>query len=128
MDEIRAQSKGWKTRHFEEIKFYHLRPEGAGIGPLRTASLHGEIYYLTGGGSLFFALKFFHRVIVGKPFLLGGLAMLWGYLRFLLRRRQRLVTPKEAQLYRQILNRRISTRFGQLFNKIRHKREAWSVS
>jgi glycosyltransferase involved in cell wall biosynthesis len=128
VDEIRAQVKGWTTRHFEAIKFHHLKPEGSGVGPLRTGIFHGEIYYRTGGGSLFFALKLLHQAMAGKPFLLGALAMLWGYLRLLGRRQARLVTPEEARLYRQILNRRILAKFGQLFNKLKPKREAWSAN
>jgi len=127
VDEIRAQLKGWRTGHFEDLKFCHLRAEGAGIGPLRTGIMLGEIYYLTGGGSLFFALKFFDRVVVGKPFLLGGLAMLWGYLRCRLRRRERLVTPEEARLYRKLLNGRIAARLGQMMGRTKPKQEAWSV-
>src|SRR5262245_21108561 len=50
VDEIRARMAGWRTRHLEDVKFYHLKPEGSGIGFMRTHAMHGEIYYLTGGG------------------------------------------------------------------------------
>src|SRR5579872_822526 len=52
LDQIRAQLHGWKTRHFPEIQFRHLKPEGTGIGFIRTNVMHGEIFYLTGGGVL----------------------------------------------------------------------------
>ena len=54
VDEIRAHAMGWNTRHFEDLFFYHLKAEGSGIGFLRTNEMHGEIFYLTGGGQLFF--------------------------------------------------------------------------
>ena len=50
VDEIRAMNLGWKTTHFEDLVMSHLKPEGSGIGSLRTCILHGEVYYKTGGG------------------------------------------------------------------------------
>jgi poly-beta-1,6-N-acetyl-D-glucosamine synthase len=107
VDEIRAVNKGWKTRHFEDLPFRHLKNEGTGIGSLGTYMMHGEIYYLTAGGAFFFLLKLLHRFYYGRPYLIGGAAMLWGYLRCWIIRRPRLVSAAEAQLYRRMLNRRI---------------------
>jgi poly-beta-1,6-N-acetyl-D-glucosamine synthase len=107
VDEIRAQVKGWKTTHFEDIPFYHLRREGAANGPISTAILHGEVYYWTGGGVLFLLLKFFHRSAKERPLLLVGLAMLWGYLRLWVTRQERIVSLEEARYYRRLLNTRI---------------------
>lgn len=116
VDEIRAQAMGWKTRHFEELFFYHLKPEGSGIGFLRTNKMHGEIYYLTGGGCLFFLFKFLDRLILGRPFVVGGMMMLWGYLKPNLSRRPRLVSDVEARLYRQILSHRITVRLSSILD------------
>jgi poly-beta-1,6-N-acetyl-D-glucosamine synthase len=110
VDEIRAQSRGWKTRHFEELYFWHLKKEGSGIGLTRTNAMHGEIYYLTGGGKGFFLLKLLHRLIFGKPFFVGGVLLLWGYLRSWLSRKSKLVSPVEEDLYQDLLNQRIVER------------------
>lgn len=107
VDEIRAQAKGWKTRHWEELKLYHMKDEGSGIGFLRTNFIDGEIYYLTGGGTFFFLLKTVHRILYGRPFLVGGLGMALGFLTNWFRRRPLLVNESEARFYRQLLNRRI---------------------
>jgi GT2 family glycosyltransferase len=107
LDEIRAQAAGWTTRHFPELEFYHLKEEGSGIGLLRTSSMHGQIHYLTGGGLFFFALKFLHRLLFGKPFFLSGVAMMFGYVKALASRKQKLVNRDEAVFYRRLLNRRI---------------------
>src|SRR5260370_24766428 len=48
VDEIRAQIAGWKTRHFDDLKFWHLKQDGSGLGVLRTNMMHGEISYLMG--------------------------------------------------------------------------------
>ena len=107
IDEIRAQMMGWRTCHVRELKFYHLKPEGSGIGFVRTNAMHGEIYHLTGGGTFFFLLKIAHRTLFGKPFPLAGLAMLYGFLRARVSGRKRLVSTAEAEFYRRVLNERI---------------------
>ncbi|NUN04003.1 MAG: glycosyltransferase family 2 protein [Bryobacteraceae bacterium] len=109
VDEIRAMSRGWRTTHFPELHMKHWKKEGAGIGVVRTSAMHGEIYYLTGGGILFFALKVIHR-LKARPVGLGAAAMAWGYVRALLSGRERLVTRNEAQHYRALLNQRLTGR------------------
>ena len=113
VDEIKAISYSWQTAHFPELKMKHLKPEGIGIGQLPTAAMHGEIYYLTGGGILFFMFKVLNRM-GSRPFIAGGFFMLWGYLRALLQRQDRLVTNKEAACYRVLLANRITDRLKQL--------------
>jgi poly-beta-1,6-N-acetyl-D-glucosamine synthase len=107
VDEIRAQIRGWKTCHFEDVTLRHLKPEGASIGFTRTQMMHGQIYYLTGGGTLFFLLKFIHRLGAGKPVMLGGIMMLVGFLQTWLKREPRLLSDSEAKIYRSLLNQRI---------------------
>jgi poly-beta-1,6-N-acetyl-D-glucosamine synthase len=124
VDEIRARGMGWNTRHFEELFFYHLKTEGSGIGFLRTNKMHGEIFYLTGGGQPFFLFKFVDRLIFGRPLFLGGMMMLWGYLKPYLTRRPRLVSDSEARLYRQMLNYRIKDRLSSIARNLTLKPRA----
>ncbi len=107
VDEIKAQVRGWKTGHFKEILFYHLKNEGTGIGSVRTNKMHGEIYYLTGGSTLFFFLKVAHRMLFGNPFLIGGIMMLLGYLSSFIKGKKLLVSDTEADYYRKLLNKRM---------------------
>ena len=107
LDEIRAQMLGWKTRHFNELRIYHLKNEGSGRGQLRTNAMHGEIYYLMGGSKAFFAMKVIQRMIFGRPIIIGGAAMVFGYLSSLALGKQLLVTRDEAVFYKSILNRRL---------------------
>lgn len=106
-DEIKAQARGWKTRHFADLQFYHLRPEGSAIGNWKTGVLHGRIFYVTGGGVAFLMLKSFDRMISGRPLVLAGIALLWGYVTAALSKEPRLITAHEAKFYRRQLNRRI---------------------
>jgi len=107
VDEIRAQVMGWETCHFEDIALHHLKPEGIGIGFSRTNLMHGQIYYLTGGGTLFFLLKCLHRLVFGRPILLGGVLMFVGFVQVYLKGEPRLVSDREALHYRRLLNERI---------------------
>lgn len=128
IDEIKAQNLGWKTTHFKELQFYHLKNEGSGVGLLRTNLMLGETYYLTGGGKLFFLLKVLHRTLLGKPFFLGGLLMLGGYLRPWVSRRRMLVSDAESKFYRKLLNKRIIEWLTKKMACGREKRRAWNHS
>jgi biofilm PGA synthesis N-glycosyltransferase PgaC len=113
LDEIRAMARGWQTTHFRDLKMRHWKIEGSGIGQWRTNSMHGEIYYRTGGGLLFFVLKVLHRV-TKSPYGTGALALCWGYIRSIARRKPLLVTEEERRHYRALLNSRIYSRLNVL--------------
>lgn len=106
IDEIRAIARGWNTRHFTDLQLKHWKPEGTGMGLLRTTYMHGEIYYRTQGSVLFFALKTLRRLLE-KPYILGGASMVWGYVHAFIKRRELLVTPEEGKCYRNLLNERL---------------------
>ena len=106
VDEIRAMVCGWKTRHFDDLKMKHHKPEGSGIGMLRTSVMHGEIYYRTGGDRLFFVFKLLYRMM-SRPYFLGTLALLWGYLKAILERKTLLVSDREARCYKAMLRERL---------------------
>jgi glycosyltransferase involved in cell wall biosynthesis len=109
VDEIRAVARNWRTGHFTDLKMQHWKPEGTGMGRLRTSYMHGEIYCRTRGGALFFLMKTLRR-LTWRPFIVGSLAMLWGYLHAFLRRREPLVTAAEGHRYRQLLTERMRAR------------------
>ena len=107
IDEIRAQMRGWHTRHFTELHMDHLKNEGSGIGLLKTNAMHGEIFYMTGGSKLFFILKALHRAVKGKPVLISGIMLFYGYLKPFLKRKKRLVNDDEAKFYSNLLISRL---------------------
>jgi biofilm PGA synthesis N-glycosyltransferase PgaC len=111
-DEIKAWSKGWKTQHFPEIQFRHLKPEGSMQG-LAMHIKHGEIFYVCGGGPLFLLFKVLDRMVSGKPLFLGGLLLLCGYLRAAIKGHHRLVSHQEAAVYRHLLNQRITAQLAK---------------
>lgn len=112
VDEIRAMARGWGTTHFPELKMQHLKAEGTGMGLLKTCFMHGEIYYRTGGGFIFFVFKVINRLRY-QPFLLGGAHMLWGYIKCALFRKPLLVTREEARCYRAALLNRVKSKLAR---------------
>jgi hypothetical protein len=114
VDEIRAMTLGWKTGHFPDLKMKHHKPEGSGIGSVRTSAMHGEVYYLTGGGKFFFLLKVLHRMGT-KPYVISAMALFWGYVKVLWRRGRPLVTKEEAICYQNLLSNRLRGRTKALF-------------
>jgi biofilm PGA synthesis N-glycosyltransferase PgaC len=113
VDEIKAITLGWQTRHFADLKMQHWKPEGTGIGWWRTRIMHGEVYYLTGGSKLFFLLKVLYS-IKSPPVILGGVGMLWGYVYSAIIRKPRLVSPAELKRYRSLLNGRLADKLRGL--------------
>jgi glycosyltransferase involved in cell wall biosynthesis len=116
VDELRAMTRGWKTGHFPGLRVLHHKPEGSGIGAARTGLMHGEIYYVTGGSKLFLLLKLIHR-IGQRPYVLGALAVSWGYLKALLTRKRLLVTREEASFYKALQHDRLWHRAKTLFGQ-----------
>lgn len=114
VDEIRAMALEWKTGHFPDLQMKHHKSEGSGIGTIRTSVMHGEIYYLTGGGKLFFLLKVLHRMM-SKPYVIGAMALSWGYMKALWKRKASLVTEAEAKCYQALLSERLQAKTKALF-------------
>jgi poly-beta-1,6-N-acetyl-D-glucosamine synthase len=116
LDEIRAQIKGWETRHYEDIPFRHLRPEGSAIGILHTLKTNGRTYYMLGGGWFFFLLKCLRCAVIGKPFFWGGVEMMKGYFQSWRSKESRVVSKDEARHYRALLNSRLTRRLRKRSN------------
>lgn len=108
IDEIRAQIKGWKTQHFQDLRFKHLRVEGSSVGFNSTFRDNGATFYLLGGTLPHFLLKLVRLLLSLQPLspVWAG-AMLWGYLSCALRRVPRLATSEEAVFYQGLLHSRI---------------------
>ncbi|HTZ33117.1 MAG TPA: glycosyltransferase family A protein [Methylomirabilota bacterium] len=115
-DEIKAQAHGWETRHFRDLRFDHLRKEGSAMGGLSTNVLHGHVFYVTNGGPFYFSIKAAMRMLQGKPPIIAGTAMVWGYLRAWLKGSPKLVDDAEAKFYRAQLKQRLIQPFKRGFH------------
>jgi len=100
---ILARMKGWQTRCFPEYKTIHYRPIGVrfGKGALRVKFKQGMQEFDLGTHLLFMAAKSVRRFVVEKPYFLGGLLRLLGFLYLCLRRRKRIIADEALRYVQQ---------------------------
>jgi glycosyltransferase involved in cell wall biosynthesis len=109
-----ARMKGWRTRSFPEKRFHHYRTLGtAGRGPLRALYSYGEKDYYLGGSPVWQLFRVAYRV-TKRPILLGGLALLSGYIWAALRRVERAVSPELMRFHRHEQMRKLKAVFRAL--------------
>lgn len=87
----RCRMKGWVACSWNEpdLRFIHLRPMGSSQQGIYTGRMrHGYGQYFMGTGFLFMAASALSRVNQ-KPYVLGSLAMLWGWVKSALQAKPR---------------------------------------
>ena len=95
IDGHRCRMKGWIARSWddEDIRFIHLRPMGSSQKGIYTGRMrHGYGQYFMGTHWLYMLANAVNR-LNEKPYVLGSLAMLWGYARAALTRQPRYEEP-----------------------------------
>jgi glycosyltransferase involved in cell wall biosynthesis len=80
-DEVRARARGWRTRslELEGRPTVHLRPTGMHDGRLRARARWGLCAYAVGAHPLGVVAAAGHQMRQ-RPWVLGGLAYVWGWL------------------------------------------------
>ena len=95
-----ARMKGWKTRSFQEKYFFHYRSLGtAERNRLGATFDYGKKDYYLGGHPVWELFRVLYRM-KKKPYILGGLSLLSGYLWGGLTRMKRPVSPALMQFHR----------------------------
>lgn len=105
IDETYARMRGYSTRSFPELAARHHRPVATRGGTLRGRARHGQCAYILRYSSWWVALRSF-KVACSRPFLLSGIAFLYGYVRSALRREDRI----EDKQYRRFVARELRGR------------------
>lgn len=79
---VMARMAGWKAWSFPDIKVVHLRPTGTGAASttLSVRFRQGVCEYNLATYPLFFCLKVLRRMALEKPYIIGGMTRLAGYL------------------------------------------------
>ncbi len=108
IDHIKAIMNGWKAVGFDDIVFYHLRPQGKGTGLLNAAYEEGICCHFMGYHPLFFILRSFKRMFE-KPLMMGGLVMIGGYLVSIFTRKKRIEDLRFISFLRKNQLKRILT-------------------
>jgi poly-beta-1,6-N-acetyl-D-glucosamine synthase len=120
----RCRMKGWIARSWDdpELRFVHLRPMGSSqqsiyVGRMR----HGYGQYFMGTGFLFMAASAIYR-LNEKPYVLGSLAMLWGWLKSAIRRAPRYEDPAFRKFLRRYQWRVLTTGKRRALEEIHRQR------
>ena len=99
----RSRQFGWIACSWDDpdLRFVHLRIMGSSqhsvyVGRMR----HGFGQYFMGTGAFYMLATSIYRM-VHRPFILGGMAMFWGYLKSMLSRDQQINDPSLRKFIRQ---------------------------
>lgn len=98
----RARMLGWKACSWDEksLRFIHLRPMGSSQKNILTGRMrHGFGQYFMGTDPLYMTVSAIFR-LAHPPYLIGGMAMWWGYVKSALERKPRYDDPA----FRKFLN------------------------
>jgi poly-beta-1,6-N-acetyl-D-glucosamine synthase len=79
MDEVKASMLGWTTRSFPELHLLHHRYTGAADGTWANLVKNGRANYVCGYHPVFMLLKCLRRLGY-KPYIVGSVALLYGFL------------------------------------------------
>jgi hypothetical protein len=80
IDEVKANMLGWKTCSFEDLRLIHHRLTGSADGLLRDRVKYGSVCFTCGYHPLFVLARCLYR-LGRKPYFIGSLAILFGFLR-----------------------------------------------
>lgn len=102
-----CRMRGWIACSWDdpELRFIHLRPMGSSQHGILTGRMrHGYGQYFMGTGFVFMAASAIYRM--GEPpYVLGSLAMLWGWLKSALQARPRFADPEFRKFVRRYQRR-----------------------
>jgi biofilm PGA synthesis N-glycosyltransferase PgaC len=123
--EVVARMKSWRVESFNDLKVFHHRRTGSVGGVLRGLFRQGKMDYSLGTLPLFEIFKLFRRVWM-RPYMIGSITRLAGFLDSYWRRENRAV-PEEVVLYfrgeqRQRLARLFPYSLSAQYSRRRHIR------
>lgn len=85
LDEIKANRLGWTTQHFPELRLIHHRQTGSAEGLWRGLVKNGRANYVCGYHPLFMLSKCVRRLVM-KPYVVGSIGLLYGFVTGYLKR------------------------------------------
>ena len=113
IDETYARMHGFRTESFPELTAIHHRPLASADGALRGHARHGECAYIAHHDPLWVGLRAL-KVSGRRPVGLSGGAFLFGYVRAVARRVERVPDPAYRRFAREELRRRMLGRSAPL--------------
>ena len=108
LDDLRAQKNGWTTRRFKDIHFIHHKRIGWCQGnALKVYYGEGRVAYEFGYHPLFACVRSVYRML-DKPYILGSLSYMAGFIHAAITKRPRLIEPEMMVFLRKRQMRKIS--------------------
>jgi len=114
IDEVKANMLGWRTRSFPDLHVLHLRKTQTASGVLRGFRNIGKTAYYTGYHPLFMSLRIVRHMLFNRPFILGGVNMMLGWLEGYMKKGPRVDDKSLIEYLRQ-----------QQVNRIMGKKTIW---
>jgi len=105
IDETYARMRGYGTRSLSNITARHHRPVATRGGALRGRARHGQCAYILRYDTWWVVLRSF-KVALQRPYLLSGIAFLYGYLQALLKAQPKI----EDERFRRFVRDELRTR------------------
>ncbi len=106
IDNIKAQMNGWTTKNFPQIQVKHNRRTGAHSGMLRGCYEAGQFSYSMRYNPAYLFARSIHRM-GRKPAIIGGIAMLAGYISAIVNRHPPSCEPEVSKFLRRKQKRRL---------------------
>jgi hypothetical protein len=100
IDEWKARAKGWRTQSFLDLKIYHYRFTGAATGFVKSWFEQGIGAYRIGYHPLFMVARGIRRM-TDRPYLIGGMALIAGYVMAWIQNQEMLAEPAVVRYVRQ---------------------------
>jgi len=113
---LTARMKGWQTRTFtEKLCLHHRKMNTASQGALKAKFKFGEKDYNVGNHPLWEVVRTLYQM-TQRPFIIGGLALGWGYAWSRIRRREIAVSSELAAFVRREQMQRLKNRITTFRN------------
>jgi glycosyltransferase involved in cell wall biosynthesis len=109
MDEVKASMLGWTTKSFPDLHLLHHRYTGAAAGTWANLVKNGRANYVCGYHPLFMLLKCIRRLRF-KPYVVGSIALLYGFLSGYF---QRIPQVNESATIKYLRKQQLARLFGQ---------------
>jgi glycosyltransferase involved in cell wall biosynthesis len=93
VDEVKANMLGWSSKSFLDVQIQHHRWTGAAYGRWGGIAKNGKTDYVSGYHPLFLLAKSVAR-LRQRPYILGSLALLYGYISAYLQKTPRVDDPQ----------------------------------
>ena len=110
-DELIAMHKGWKVQTNPNLMIKHVRARGASSGFIRIMKKIGYSMFRLRYGFWVMLLSAVKAGMVNRPFVISGLAVIYGWFEAWLRRDPYIVTKEEGKFIRDFRMKRMVQKF-----------------